>query len=156
MLTELRGNLFLSKADALVNTVNCKGVMGRGVALEFKQRYPAMFEHYQGACKRGLLRPGMVLPYSKADKLILNFAVKDDWRHPAKLEWIEACLERFVGNYERLGITSVAMPHLGRWSGQLPWGPTHALIKRYLSDLPCDVELIAFDPTLKRNIPLQK
>ena len=153
MITEVRGCLFRSDAGALINTVNCVGPMGRGIALAFKQRYPEMYEAYRSVCQRGLLRPGMILPYTGADKLILNFAVKDYWRNPSSHAWVEDCLARFVANYERLGVTSVALPCLGAENGWIPWEPTHELIYRYLGDLPIKVELIHFDPAVRVNLP---
>ncbi len=151
MLTEVRGSVFYSEANCLVNTVNCVGVMGRGIALEFKERYPKMYAHYRSICQRGLLRPGMILPYTGHDKLILNFAVKDGWRQPSSHAWVEGCLIRFVTNYERLGVTSVALPRLGAENGWLAWEPTYALIVEYLAELPIDAELIYFDSSLSRN-----
>lgn len=151
MLTEVCGCLFKSEAQCLVNTVNCVGAMGRGIALEFKKRYPDMYACYQSVCQRGLLHPGMILPYTGNDKLILNFAVKDDWRHPSSHVWVEACLERFVANYERLRITSAALPRLGAENGWIPWEPTYALIIKHLAELPIAVELVYFEPSLSRN-----
>src|SRR5438094_1301502 len=100
---EYKGNLFASQAQCLVNTVNCVGVMGKGVALEFRRRFPRMFEEYRRACEAKTLRPGQILPYTKEKPWILNFAVKDDWRYPSKLEWVEGWLHKFVVNYHRLG-----------------------------------------------------
>lgn len=153
MLTEVRGSVFHTEAQCLVNTVNCVGAMGRGIALEFKGRYPDMYVHYRSVCQRGLLRPGMILPYSGADKLILNFAVKDDWRQPSSHAWVEACLVRFVANYARLGITSVALPLIGAENGWIAWEPTYALINKHLADLPIEVELVYFEPDLICNQP---
>lgn len=155
MLTEVRGSVFHSEAQCLVNTVNCVGAMGRGIALEFKQRYPDLYTHYRSVCERGLLRPGMILPYTGADQLILNFAVKDDWRQPSSHVWVEDCLERFVLNYERLGISSVALPRLGAENGWLAWEPTYALIVKYLADLPIDAQLVYFEPNATCNQPRQ-
>lgn len=155
MLTEVYGSVFHAEAQCLVNTVNCVGAMGRGIAFDFKARYPDMYAHYRSVCQRGLLRPGMILPYSGANRLILNFAVKDDWRQPSSHAWVEACLVRFVANYERLGITSVALPRLGAENGWLAWEPTHALMVKYLAELPIDAQLVYFEPGLVRNQPCQ-
>lgn len=161
MFYESRGCLFRSEAQCLINTVNCLGPMGRGIALEFKQRYPDMYAHYRSVCQRGLLRPGMILPYTQSDtlggtrRLILNFAVKDHWRNASSHAWVEDCLARFVANYERLGVTSVALPRLGAENGWISWEPTYALILEYLSDLPIDVELVHFDPAASVNTPLK-
>ncbi len=155
MLREVRGCLFRSEAQCLINTVNCVGPMGRGIALEFKGRYPAMYVVYRDVCKRGLLRPGMILPYTGADRLILNFAVKNHWRNASSHAWVEDCSRRFVANYERLGVTSVALPRLGAENGWIAWEPTYALICEYLGELPIDVELVHFDPQATHNSPWQ-
>ena len=155
MITEVSGCLFRSDAQALINTVNCVGPMGRGIALEFKRRYPEMYASYRRVCNRGLLRPGMILPYTRADRLILNFAVKDHPRNPSSHAWVEDCLVRFVANYERLGVTSVALPRLGAENGWIPWEPTYELIYRYLGDLPVAVELVHFDPAALVNSPVR-
>src|SRR5438876_270663 len=97
-LKEYKGNLFNSSAQTLVNTVNCVGIMGKGVALEFRRRFPEMFETYRQMCEQGLVKPGQILPYKKGSPWILNFAVKNDWKHPSRMEWVESCLERFVGD----------------------------------------------------------
>lgn len=153
MFTEVRGCLFRSDAQALIYTVNCVGPVGRGIALEFRRRYPEMYASYRRVCQRGLLRPGMILPYSGADKLILNFAVKDHWRNPSSHAWVESCLVRFVAHYERPGVTSVALPRLGAENGWIAWEPTYELICRYLGDLRVPVELVHFDPSLAANRP---
>lgn len=75
-----KGNIFNSKAMAVVNTVNCVGAMGKGIALDFKLRFPEMFKEYQRICFQHLLKPGQILPYTKSRPIILNFAIKDDWK----------------------------------------------------------------------------
>jgi O-acetyl-ADP-ribose deacetylase (regulator of RNase III) len=144
---EFKGNLFASQAQCLVNTVNCVGIMGKGVALEFRRRFPAMFEEYRRVCEAGMLRPGQILPYRRGDPWILNFAVKDDWKHPSRLEWVESCLTKFAANYRSLGVQSVAMPWLGAMNGRLEWDQVQSLIRSHLSDLPdISIELVEFDP----------
>ena len=91
---EVRGNIFNTKAMAVVNTVNCVGAMGKGIALDFKLRYPEMFKEYQQICFRHLLHPGQILPYTKSKPIILNFAIKDEWKDPSRVEWIEETLQR--------------------------------------------------------------
>lgn len=146
-LVELKGNLFNSKAQTLINTVNCVGVMGKGVALEFRRRFPEMFEAYQRICEDRKLRPGQILPYRVGQPWILNFAVKNDWKQPSRMEWVEDCLERFVMNYRQLGITSVAFPWIGAMNGGLPWEKVHTLMLSYLLPLEdINIEIIAFDP----------
>lgn len=93
------------------------------------------------------LRPGQILPYRKGQPWILNLAVKDDWKHTPRLEWVEACLEQFAASYRQLGITSVAFPWIWAMNGGLPWDKVHALVRSYLRPLEdIDVEVIEFDP----------
>lgn len=146
---ELSGNIFNSKADALVNTVNCVGVMGKGIALEFRRRYPEMFEAYQAICAKHKLQPGQILPYTKHTPWILNFAIKNDWKNPSKIEWIESCLDKFVKNYKKMGIRSVAFPWMGAMNGGLPLDKIKELTRTYLSNLPdISVEVYDFDKTV--------
>ena len=105
---EISGNIFNTKAMAVVNTVNCVGAMGKGIALDFKLRFPEMFKEYQRICFQHLLKPGQILPYKKSNPIILNFAIKDDWKDPSKVEWIEETLQKFVDNYKKLGILNSA------------------------------------------------
>ena len=137
---------------AVVNTVNCVGAMGKGIALDFKLRYPEMFKEYQRICFQHLLKPGQILPYKKSSPIILNFAIKDDWKEPSKIEWIEETLKKFVDNYKKLGITSVAFPWMGAMNGGLPIEVIKELTRKYLSSLDdIDIEVYDFDP----NVPCE-
>ena len=131
--------------------MNCVGVMGKGVAAPFKEKFPAMFEAYKKQCRSGTLRPGMILPYHDlSGVLILNFAVKDHWRNPSSHDWDEACLQRFAVHHARLGVTHVAFPALGALNGWLAWPPTLALMRHYLEPLPVDCELVFYRPRRER------
>ena len=144
---EVTGNLFNSKADALVNTVNCVGPMGKGVALEFRRRFPEMFEEYKSVCERRELKPGSILPYRKSQPWVLNFAVKNDWKHPSKVIWIEQCLEKFCQWYPKVGLKSVAFPWMGAMNGGIPLETIKDITRRYLSNLEdIDIEIYSFDP----------
>lgn len=144
---EKRGNIFNSNAMAVVNTVNCVGAMGKGIALDFKLRYPEMFREYQKICFKHLLKPGQILPYTKSSPIILNFAIKDDWKDPSRVEWIEETLQKFVANYHALGITSVAFPWMGAMNGGLPFETIQELTRKYLSKLDdIEIEVYDFDP----------
>lgn len=132
---------------AIVNTVNCVGAMGKGVALDFKFRFPDMFREYQKICFKHLLKPGQILPYTKSTPIILNFAIKDDWKDPSRVEWIEETLQKFVANYHTLGIKSVAFPWMGAMNGGLPFETIQELTRKYLSKLEdIEIEVYDFDP----------
>lgn len=144
---EKKGNLFNSNAMAIVNTVNCVGAMGKGIALDFRLRYPEMFKEYQKICFKHILKPGQILPYTKSTPIILNFAIKDDWKDPSRVEWIEQTLQKFVDNYHSMGITSVAFPWMGAMNGGLPFETIQYLTRKYLSTLDdIDIEVYDFDP----------
>lgn len=140
----LIGDMFASNAQTLVNTVNCVGVMGKGVALEFKKRFPDMFADYVARCERHEVKLGQ--PYLFRDpsgRLIVNFPTKRDWRSPSRLADIETGLDHFAANVARWGISSVACPPLGCGNGGLDWSEVGPLIFRKLSPLPIVVELYA-------------
>ena len=144
MVTALTGDLFTSRAQTLVNAVNCVGVMGKGIALEFKKRYPAMFEDYVARCSRNEVRLGK--PYLFRDlggTMILNFPTKDHWRSPSCLKDIDAGLDYFVKHAAAWGVTSVAFPPLGCGNGGLAWADVEPLIYRKLSGLPIEIEIYA-------------
>ncbi len=144
---EKSGNIFNSNAMAVVNTVNCVGAMGKGIALDFKLRFPEMFKEYQKICFKHLLKPGQILPYTKSSPIILNFAIKDDWKDPSRVEWIEQTLQKFVANYHTMGIKSVAFPWMGAMNGGLPFETIQMLTRKYLSKLDdIEVEVYDFDP----------
>ncbi len=138
------GNLFESHAHTLVNTVNCVGVMGKGIALDFKNKYPDMFKEYVQLCNAGQVKPGT--PYYYSDLFgtsIINFPTKDNWRSPSKLSYISNGLEWFRNNYQKYGITSIAFPPLGCGNGGLSWETVGPLMYEKLSDLPIDIEIYA-------------
>jgi len=144
MFKTLIGNLFESQAQTLVNTVNCVGVMGKGVALEFKKRFPSNFEDYVARCNHRQVRLGE--PYLYKDPSgcqIVNFPTKDHWRSPARLRDIERGLEYFVRHIAEWGLQSVAMPPLGCGNGGLEWAEVGPLIYRKLHQVPIDIEVFA-------------
>ncbi|MGO8671496.1 MAG: macro domain-containing protein [Capsulimonadaceae bacterium] len=143
---EYKGNLFASKADTLVNTVNCVGVMGKGVALEFRRRFPEMYLAYRHECDLGHLRPGDILFYGHSNPRVLSLAVKRDWKYPSKYEWVEACLRNFRAEYRMLGIRSIAFPWIGAMNGHLDWPRVHEMMRKNLSDLSdIDIEVVEYD-----------
>ena len=114
MFKALIGDLFATQAQTRVNTVNCVGIMGKGVAQEFKKRYPAMFEDYAKRCARKQVQLGEPYLYRDASGiLIVNFPTKDHWRSPSRLADIERGLDYFVQRHVEWGVKSVAFPHSG-------------------------------------------
>lgn len=140
MIEEAKGNLLEADAEALVNTVNTVGHMGKGIALQFKQTYPENFLAYARAMKRGEVRTGrmFVVPtgFVTNPRYIINFPTKRHWRGRSRIEDIEAGLEALVGEIRRLGIRSIAVPPLGCGNGGLDWRDVEPRIKRALADLP--------------------
>lgn len=144
---ELTGNIFASKAHALVNTVNCVGPMGKGIALEFRRRFPEMYETYKAVCDKGELAPGDILPYQHSDPWVLNLAVKNDWKHPSKIEWVEQCLQNFCEWYPSQGLKSVAFPWMGAMNGRIPLDEIKDVTRHFLENLDdIEVEVYSFDP----------
>ena len=136
--------MFSTNAQTLVNTVNCVGVMGKGVALKFKERFPDMFEDYARRCERKAVKLGE--PYLYEDKSgikILNFPTKDHWRSASRLSDIESGLTFLAAHYERWGIKSMAMPPLGCGNGGLSWSEVGPLIYQKLKSLPIDIDVFA-------------
>ena len=153
MFKTLIGDLFSSEAQALVNTVNCVGIMGKGVAQEFKKKYPAMFEDYVARCAKKEVRLGK--PYLFKDpsgKLIVNFPTKDHWRSPSRLTDIESGLDYFLRHYREWGINSIAFPPLGCGNGGLHWSEVGPLIYEKLHHLNIDVEVYAPYGTPKHQL----
>src|SRR5437899_1683390 len=121
------GDLLKSGQQTLVNTVNTVGVMGKGIALAFKKRYPEMFDDYVQRCDRGEVELGQPYVFTEPDHLIVNFPTKGHWRAVSKLSDIATGLEYLEKHYKEWGITSIAVPPLGCGNGQLEWkivGPT--------------------------------
>ena len=144
MVRVLVGDLFESNAQTVVNTVNCVGVMGKGIALEFKKRFPDMFRDYEARCRRGEVQLGrpylyksLVLPW------ILNFPTKDHWRSVTRLQDIVRGLEHLLDHCQKWGIESLAFPPLGCGQGQLEWAVVGPTLYRYLSCLRVPVEIYA-------------
>lgn len=138
------GDLFADKAQTLVNTVNCVGIMGKGVAQEFKKRCPEMFGDYVVRCARKQVKIGEPYLYRDlAGASILNFPTKDHWRSPSRLDYVERGLDYFVRHYREWGITSIAFPPLGCGNGGLSWEDVGPLMFRKLSGLDIDVKVYA-------------
>lgn len=142
MITYCQGNLLFSHAQTLVNTVNCVGVMGKGIALQFKLQYPEMYRDYRDACHSGKIRVGSLWLWNAPTHLIVNFPTKQHWRYPSQLPWIEDGLKAFVGLYKAAGVTSVAFPPLGCGNGGLDFpSQVQPLMEQYLAPLPIPIEI---------------
>lgn len=143
------GNLLESKAEALVNTVNTVGVMGKGIALMFKERFKDNFRQYAQACKAGQVHVGQMFVTEPAEldgpRWIVNFPTKQHWRHPSRLEWIVAGLQDLRRVLIENGARSVAIPPLGAGNGGLDWSSVRRQIEAALGDL--DIEIMVFEPT---------
>ena len=145
------GDLLDADAEALVNTVNCVGVMGKGVALQFKKRFPDNFKRYSRACKREKVQPGHMFvfdtgrPDSKP-KYIINFPTKRHWRAKSRVDDVEDGLADLADQIRKRKIRSIAMPALGCGHGGLEWEEVRSLIERELGDLSADVQIAVFEP----------
>jgi O-acetyl-ADP-ribose deacetylase (regulator of RNase III) len=135
----IQGDIFSTPAKTVVNTVNTVGVMGKGIALAFKQKYPEMYRSYRKACEDGSFSIGRLMLYYGPDYWVLSFPTKEHWRKPSKLEYIEAGLKKFVSTYAQKNISSIAFPHLGCGNGELAWDDVRPLMEAYLKKLPIDV-----------------
>lgn len=149
MIEQATGNLLQTDAEALVNTVNCVGFMGKGIALQFKQAWPENFENYAKACHAGEVRPGQMFIFETGrmvnPKYIINFPTKRHWRGDSRIEDIESGLKALVRDVKRLGIRSVAVPPLGCGNGGLDWKDVGPLIHRAFDALP-NVKVLMFSP----------
>ena len=144
-----KGNIFNSKAQTIVNTVNCVGVMGKGIALVFKLRYPKMFDEYAGLCKKHMISPGKLWIYKGEPEApwVLNFPTKFHWKYPSKIEYIESGLQKFVDTNKEKGITSIAFPMLGTHNGGLDKEEVRSLMERYLNKCDIPIEIYDYDPS---------
>ena len=137
-ITTKHGSIFDSRAQVLVCPVNCVGVMGKGLALEFKRRFPIASKWHIKECKGGRILPGSVTANRRG---LLFAATKDDWRNPSKIEWVNACLVRLVIRANYKDFQSIALPQLGCGCGGLDWADVEPLVEKHLGGLDCDVEV---------------
>lgn len=150
MIRFTQGDILDVDAEALVNSVNCVGVMGRGVALQFKHAFPANFKAYAAACRRDEVQPGRMFVYETGSlanpRYIINFPTKRHWRGKSRLEDVRDGLAALAQEVVARGIRSVALPPLGSGLGGLEWSTVRALIEDALSGLP-DVDVTVFEPS---------
>jgi O-acetyl-ADP-ribose deacetylase (regulator of RNase III) len=151
MIREVHGDILTADAEALVNPVNTVGVMGAGLALQFKRSYPEMYREYRAACEEHEIQIGEMHvymlcrnPHHKPPYWIINFPTKEDWRNPSELEWIDSGLDQLSWEVTSREIRSIAIPPLGCGLGGLHWPDVRALIEQRLGDLDgVDVMLYA-------------
>lgn len=141
MIIPTQGDFFATPADIRINPVNCVGVMGAGLALAFRQRFPAMFRAYRQACAAGDVRPGHLHVWRSP--WIVNFPTKRHWRDPSRYDDIAAGLDALQVYLAPLGPVSVALPALGCGRGGLDWSRVHELIRSKLHDLPANILVYA-------------
>lgn len=145
IIAESHGNILKSNAQTLVCPVNTVGTLGNGLALYFKLNYPEIDDPYKFACFQGhFKREGVIAIDVNDGKKVLCLPTKRHWRNKSRLEWIDAALMKIASDYDKLGITSLAIPAIGCGHGQLEWEPVYNLIKHWLGDncaLPVTVYL---------------
>ncbi len=144
MIQYVTGNLLESKAEALVNTVNTIGVMGKGIALQFKNTFPNNFKLYAKACKNNEIKTGKLFVTEDESlftgkKVIINFPTKTTWRKPSEYSYIEEGLKDLVKIIKDKNIKSIAIPPLGTGNGGLNWNRVKLILEKYLSDVDCDI-----------------
>lgn len=158
MIRYTTGNLLEADTQALVNTVNTVGVMGKGIALQFAERYKSNLRTYKEACKSGELQVGRLLVTTDADihgeRIIINFPTKKDWKHRSSYAYIEAGLVELVHVMVARGIQSIAVPPLGCGNGGLDWAKVKPMIEAHLGAL--DAEVVVYEPSAAIKQVLQK
>jgi O-acetyl-ADP-ribose deacetylase (regulator of RNase III) len=149
MIETVTGDLIQARVDALVNPVNTVGVMGKGLALQFKRAFPANYVAYRAAAKRGDVRIGQMFVFelggAELPRYILNFPTKRDFRKPSELEYIESGLRDLIGVIRARSVRSLAIPRLGAGLGGLDWAEVRPLIERAFTRLP-DVRALLYEP----------
>lgn len=151
MIEYKNGDLMAEEAEALVNTVNCVGVMGRGIALQFKRAFPENFKVYAKACRYKGVKPGQMFVFERGDmfspwpRYIINFPTKRHWRNKSRMEDIESGLAALVAEIRERGIRSIAIPALGSDLGGLDWNEVRTRMQAALEDLD-DVDIAIFEP----------
>ena len=159
MIKYLTGNMLDSEAEAYVNTVNTAGIMGKGIALQFKKAYPNNFKAYEKACKDGKINIGKLFvtkdtSINSGEKYIINFPTKKSWRKPSEYEYIEKGLADLLHVIDFYKIKSIAIPPLGAGNGGLEWQKVKELIIKYLSET--DIEVLIYEPSSDIREKLKK
>ena len=145
-----KGDIFDSQCQAIINTVNCEGKMGKGLAYQFKKKFPEMEQDYVKVCLNGELYPGKLHIYQEKNFLIINFPTKKKWREKSKIEYIIIGLRKLKEEIIKKGIKSVAIPPLGAGNGGLNWNEVKTEINRELLDIE-DVVFEVYEPSTNIN-----
>ena len=145
MIVFVKGDIFNSPAQVLTNTVNCVGVMGKGIALEFKIRFPKLFEDYKVRCEKELVKPGHPYLWEDDKVQVLNFPTKRHWKDESLIQDVEKGLKYLSTNFSKMGIQSIAMPALGCGNGGLSWEEVRPLFEKYLAPIP-DLDVYIYEP----------
>ena len=161
MIHFIEGNLLESSAQALVNTVNTVGVMGKGIALQFKKNFPENYKSYVKACKDDALKIGSLHIVEEetllqGKKIIINFPTKTHWKNPSDYEFIESGLKELVHYIKSNNIKSIAIPPLGTGNGGLDWNKVKIILEKYLSDLDCDIYIYQPNYHIKETLKKER
>ncbi len=148
----ITGNIFTTNCQVLVNTVNCIGVMGAGIALECRLRYPEMHEKYISLCNEEKIDIGLLWIYKSPKRWMLNFPTKKHWKYPSKKEYLHTGLEKFCNTYKEKGIESIAFPLLGADKGGIPQEDSLSIMRSYLDNIDIEVEIYRYDPKAKDDL----
>lgn len=151
MITHKTGNIFSTNCEYLVNPVNCVGIMGAGLALLFKKKYPLMFTQYVNDCNNNIYKPGSVYLYKGLDGNIINFTTKKHYKDPSWILYIENGLKDFINKYNEWNINSVAFPLLGCGLGGLDKNKVIPVMKKYLDPLDIRIEIWEFETIKTRK-----
>ena len=150
MIKKVSGNLLEADVEALVNTVNCVGVMGKGIALQFKNAFPDMYAIYRVACKKKQVMPGkmwidVVIDHNNEFKIVINFPTKRHWRDASRIEDIESGLRSLVEDLKQMKIKSIAIPPLGCGNGGLDWAVVCPMIEEAMRQVP-NTRVLLYEP----------
>ncbi len=150
MIELISGDILQANVEALVNPVNTVGVMGKGLALQFKETFPEMFREYRRACNRGDVIVGRMYVYNRGSALepryIINFPTKQHWMQRSRMEYIRNGLDALAREVEFLGVRSIAIPPLGCGNGGLYWKHVQPMIEEAMGKVP-DVRVLLYAPT---------
>lgn len=144
MIIYKTGDIFNSSAQVITNTVNCVGVMGKGLALVYKRKFPEMFSDYKAKCEKGEVKPGQPYLWEDDRVQVLNFPTKRHWKQNSILSDVEEGLKYLAQNYALMGISSLALPPLGCGLGALRWPDVKNLINKYLGDIE-DLDVYVYE-----------